>query len=67
MKISIYNFLSVLLYTILFAGCNERKETNTEAKENPPPGDLKTDKQALVATGFLCVGVTAKVSTFENS
>jgi PBP1b-binding outer membrane lipoprotein LpoB len=46
MKIRIYNFLFILLFTILFAGCNERKQTNTKAKENQPQSDLKTDKQA---------------------
>ena len=46
MKIRIYNFLFILLFTLLFAGCNDSKQTNTEAKENPPQSDLKTDKQA---------------------
>ena len=46
MKIRIRFFSFVLLFTILFAGCNDSKQTNTEAKENPPQSDLKTDKQA---------------------
>lgn len=47
MKISIPNFLFILLFTILFfSGCNESKQKNTEAKENPPQSDLGVDKQA---------------------
>ena len=45
MKKKIYNFLFILLFTILFAGCNDSKQTNSEAKEKPSQSDLKTDKQ----------------------
>jgi hypothetical protein len=46
MKIRIPGFLLVPLFIILFAGCNDSKQSNTDAKENPSQGDLKTDKQA---------------------
>ena len=45
MKTSIYNFLFILLFTILFVECKDSKQTNTEAKENLAQSDLKTDKQ----------------------
>ena len=48
MKITGYNFLFILLFAILFIGCKDSKQTNTEAKENPAQSDLKTDKQASV-------------------
>lgn len=46
MKIRIFGFLFLLLFTILYSGCNDNKQANTEAKENQPQSDLKTDKQA---------------------
>ncbi len=42
MKIRIHFFLFIILFTVLFAGCNDSKQTNTEAKENQP----QSDKQA---------------------
>ena len=44
--VRISGFLFILLFTILFAGCNDSKQKNAEAKENPRQSDAKTDKQA---------------------
>jgi hypothetical protein len=38
-KTGIYNFLFILLFSLLFAGCGDNNQTNTEAKENAPKGD----------------------------
>lgn len=46
MKIRISGFLFIPLFIILFAGCKDSKQTNTEAKESPSQSDSKTDKQA---------------------